>query len=267
MRRLIYIFLLTTAFISNASGAEISVLPALQEKLPGEGVGLILDGDFTDEATLGGGMDISFDPAVFDFDAFNGQLMGDPNYFREPDISSGLLAGFAFGDFTGMSGDGLIAALGLTVRPDAPPGTYDITVAASTGIAGPFASNVDFQEQTVTFVPAQVTIIGQCTYTVTSPGPVDAWNLGSVQAIRWESTGNDCGASVSVELLDGGTPLTTLAASSPNDGAFTWVVGGTPPGTDYSIRITDLGDPSYTDDSGVFSVVDDPEFIFSTSYE
>ncbi len=127
---------------------------------------------------------------------------------------------------------------------------------------------MDFVEQTVKFVAAEVTILPACQYTVTSPNGGESWNLGSVHAIRWESVGGDCGADVRIELFNGGVLETTLSAATPNDGAFTWVVAGIPADSDYTVRIIDAVDPAFFDGSDAqFSVVDDPGFIFSSSYE
>ena len=263
------IVLISALSISTAIAAEVALLPNTPEVSPGDQIVVEIRGDFLDEPTLGGGMDIAFDPAVFEYANFSDPGASVPGYLREPDSSSGLLSSAAAGGwFNGYTGPGALAFILFNVRPDAPAGLSTITIGASTGIAGPFVSSVTNLEQTITFTAAEVTILGQCSYTVTAPTPGDEWNLGSVQPIRWQAMGNGgCGENVSVELLDGGTPLMTLSASTLNDGAFSWFVNTTPTGANYSIRITDLDDNSFTAESGIFSIVDEPGFIFSTGYE
>lgn len=251
----------------QASADEVSLTATNPSVLPGETVFLQLEGDFLDEGTLGGGMDITFDPAVFSFGNYMPEPTGDPAYRRNPDVFPGLLSGAAFGEFTGIHIPVLIASIQFTVDSNAPTGTFEIGVAASSGIAGPFASLGDFEEQTINFSPAQITILGLCNYTVTMPTSGLDWRLGSIQPIRWNSSGNDCGANVSLELLDNDSPIATLAASTQNDGAFSWFVDATPTGMNYSIRVIDLDNFDYTADSAEFSIVNEAGFIFSTGYE
>ena len=260
--------LLSAVPIHAAVAAEVSLVPDQPTAEVGSSVVVEIHGDFTDEATLGGGLDLTFDPDVFEFVSYLDGGAGDVHYQRDPDVGNGVLAGAAMGTFDGISGEVLLATLTFNVLPDAPAGLSTITVDASSGIAGPFASNVDFAQQSVTFSAAAVTIIADCSYTVAAPNGGENWNLNSVQAIRWHTTGSPCGSNVRLDLLDDGVVLSTLAASTPNDGAFTWHVDSIPPGGNYTIRVTDLDDAAYTDDSNApFSIVDTPGFIFSTSFE
>lgn len=265
-----FLVLITAAAVSDGFAADLTLVPDQGQVQPGQAVPLVVDivANFNDEATLGGGMDITFDSAVLEFVSYTDQGIGDPNYQRAPDVSPGLLSSAAFGDFNGYGGNDSIAQITFNVRPDAPSGPSMINIGNSVGIAGPFVSAVTFVQQTVNFVAAEVTVLPACEYTVVSPNGGESWNLGSVHAIRWDSLGDDCGSDVRIELLDGGVLEATLAASTPNDGSFTWVVTGVPAGADYAIRVTDLTDPAFTDDSdAAFSLIDSPGFIFSSSYE
>lgn len=80
--------------------------------------------------------------------------------------------------------------------------------------------------------------IPPCQVTVTSPAG-GSWSPGSSHSIRWSSTA--CGSTVRIDLVRNGSACTTISASTPNDGEFTWVAQQCSYGASgYKIRITDL---------------------------
>lgn len=141
--------------------ASVSLVPVQTDAPPGSQIQVEIRGDFTDEATLGGGMDVSFDHLVLQFVNYIDNGLGDPQFQRDPDASEGLLAGAAFGDFNGFASSDLIGTLVFNVLPGSEEGPTTITVGASAGVAGPFASDVDFMEQGVQFNDAEVNILGE----------------------------------------------------------------------------------------------------------
>jgi len=132
--------------------------------------------DFTDDATLGGGTDIFFDPAVLAFQSFDfgsTTLSLDPAFSRIPDadVIPGKLEGMAFGNFSSLSGPGVVGT--LTFQAIA-TGNSTLTMAVTTEAlkGGDFISNNTFAAQTVNF--------GSSTVNVSSvPVPAAVWLFGS----------------------------------------------------------------------------------------
>src|SRR5690606_18450206 len=86
-----------------------------------------------------------------------------------------------------------------------------------------------------------------------SPDGGEAWLQGSSQTIRWSYTGNP-GSMVKIEVLRSGTLLKTISSSYPigvnGTGSLHLTVPfSTPPGDDYTIRITSASYPACTDTS------------------
>jgi len=95
-----------------------------------------------------------------------------------------------------------------------------------------------------------------CELAVTVPAGGETWVEGLDYPITWETS--DCGTAVSILLLrDGAAPL-TIAASTDNDGSYTWaasqISGAT---TGYRIHVTDLESGTGAD-SGLFTIGDAP---------
>ncbi len=90
-----------------------------------------------------------------------------------------------------------------------------------------------------------------CAIAVTSPNGGEAWTEGTIHEITWNSTG-DCGTDVKIELLRNGTVCSTIAATTPDDGSYSWTVAQCDDETTgYRIRVTDptsgANDQSNTD--------------------
>ncbi len=104
----------------------------------GRSVTMDITADFTGVTTIGGGFDVAFSGLAFV--SFDSSYPGDPGFSREPDVLDGLLFGFAFGDFNGLTGDfGAIGTLTFDVT--------DVDWVASTeaGIGDPFLDVKTFQ--------------------------------------------------------------------------------------------------------------------------
>ena len=97
-----------------------------------------------------------------------------------------------------------------------------------------------------------------CSLTVEIPNGGGRPVEGDARTIRWRSM--HCSDSVRIELLRADTVCAVIAEAAGNHGAFEWVVtpcgGG---GDDYRVRITDLFDPSFFDESdGTFTILAAP---------
>ena len=120
--------------------------------------------NFSDDPTVGGGVDIHYDPAYLEFVRFDfdSDFRGDPFYNRQPIvIPGGVLSSLSFGDFNGVS----IGKVGMFTFQALERGTSHITL-LSDGlpgdlhlVAGRFFSAVSFSEQAVSFSGATVTVV------------------------------------------------------------------------------------------------------------
>lgn len=97
-------------------------------------------------------------------------------------------------------------------------------------------------------------IVSPPSITVTSPNGGEQWEAGSVQTIKWTSTG--LVGTVTIEYsVDGGGNWTQIASPEPNDGSYNWTVSD-PPSTDCLVRIRG----NDTDPNGELSDVSDSVF-------
>ena len=88
---------------------------------------------------------------------------------------------------------------------------------------------------------------------VTSPISGNNWIMGSNYGITWTSTGTI--ANIKIDLYANSILILEIAASTPNDGSFSWSIPNTLINyTEYVIRISDLTDPTLFDDSDVFTI-------------
>ncbi|MDX1679483.1 MAG: InlB B-repeat-containing protein [Akkermansiaceae bacterium] len=92
---------------------------------------------------------------------------------------------------------------------------------------------------------------------LSSPNGGESWHLENTYDITWSS---GMGGDVKIELFKGGVLHTTIAASTPNDGSYSWLVpAGQAVGSDYKVRLTSLLDTSKTDESlSNFSISSEP---------
>jgi hypothetical protein len=90
--------------------------------------------------------------------------------------------------------------------------------------------------------------------TVTSPDGGESWEIGTTHSITWAS--EHAGASVAIELYKGGSLHSTISDNTSNDGTYSWTIPSNHEnGSDFRVRITDLGDGTVYDESdGDFEV-------------
>lgn len=111
-----------------------------------------------------------------------------------------------------------------------------------------------------------ITILDDCTLTVTSPNGGENWEAGTQHAIQWSYTG-DPGAAVKIRLLQAGKAVKTIAASAPvgasGSGSFTWKIpAGLLPADNYKIKVNSTTQTSCQDSSNkVFSVFDGQDIV------
>jgi autotransporter-associated beta strand protein len=95
------------------------------------------------------------------------------------------------------------------------------------------------------------------TVNVTSPNGGETFYRESPYTITWAS---NVSGNVSIELLKGGALHSVLSANEANDGSFTWSVPSSLTlAADYTIRISSVNNPSYTDTSAAtFTIAANP---------
>lgn len=141
---------LLNPFVAHASLISLTPTSPLIDVNDGDTVSFDLLMDFTSEPTLGGGFDIVFDALSLQFDGFTRLNVGDPAFGRDPDSFIGLLSGWAFGDFNGLSGIANLGSINFTVLSTM-GATTNVRVQDTASIAGPFISLSTFQVMSVTF--------------------------------------------------------------------------------------------------------------------
>jgi cell division inhibitor SulA len=103
-------------------------------------------------------------------------------------------------------------------------------------------------------------------FAIDSPSVGEQWLQNNSKTISWRSNVG-AGEDVKLELFqsDGVTLESTLSASTPNDGSFSWAIGATTTG-DYKIKISWVADPTVYAFSGIFSVIDLNPTTYLTEY-
>lgn len=152
------------AFNTVASAASVSLVPASQSVMVGESLTVLVNFDFRGDPTLGGGVDVFYDPAVLEFSAFAfGTGAGlDPGYNRKPDEKKGAgdralgeLDALGFGNFAGLTGPGAVGELSFLAIG---PGKVTLELAVNDSVAGGFYSAGSYNPQQVIFVGAEVQV-------------------------------------------------------------------------------------------------------------
>jgi C1A family cysteine protease len=88
---------------------------------------------------------------------------------------------------------------------------------------------------------------------VISPSAGESWIQGANQTIAWDTTGLSS-PSVSIRLMEGTSLVSTIAASTANDGSYPWTVPGSmSKASDYYLRIATT-DGAAQGDSGLFTI-------------
>lgn len=110
---------------------------------PGSEIALEIVWDFHENATIGGGFDVSYDEDKLEFVSWEAEPVGDPGFGREPDQLTGLLSGIAFGEFVvGITGPHVVGTLTMEVIDS---GNSTITLADTQSVGGPFVTIDTFQ--------------------------------------------------------------------------------------------------------------------------
>jgi hypothetical protein len=89
---------------------------------------------------------------------------------------------------------------------------------------------------------------------VTAPAGGTVVGAGGNLDIAWTGVAS---GNVKIELFKGAgtTPVSTVTASTPNDGSFSWSIPANQAvGADYKIRVSTLTAPSFFRDSGLFTI-------------
>lgn len=143
--------------VSFAQAATISLSPTSQNVTQGSQVSLLLNMDFSDDPTSGGGVDIFYDSSRLSFVSFvfSSGLGDDVSFRRQPDLQLNELNGLTFGNFAGLSGPSTVGTLTFNALGT---GTTFLTMADNNAPAGPFFSAATFNQQTVTYQGASVNI-------------------------------------------------------------------------------------------------------------
>jgi hypothetical protein len=166
---------------TTASAASVYLQPSSLMTNVGGTFGVDVYWDFTGNATLGGGTDVTWDPSGLSFVdlVFDSNPNFDPAFTRTGTVSPGLIDGMATGSFNGLAGDGPLYVATITFQA-LTAGTFAIDLSQDTGIAGPFVSLVGQTYPDLTFSGASVD--------VSVPLPAAAWlmigGLGTLLGYR-----------------------------------------------------------------------------------
>lgn len=102
---------------------------------------------------------------------------------------------------------------------------------------------------------------GDCNLEVTYPTDGAVLCLNQYAALTWITEGEECGASVEIEMLHDGEPCMMITPEAPNMGFYSWYevlrCGDFVDG--YSIRITDIETGAVAVSPGTFSISECPE--------
>ena len=149
----------------GVSAGSVSLVPASQNVAHGDPVDFQLIIDFTGDATLGGAIDIVFDPSVISFLSFDFEPgFASSPYSRLPDLGVGELTGLAFGSMAGLDS----ALIGTLTFDSIGNGISSLSMTESF-VGGGFYSFDSFAQEPV-FNSAEVTVV---------PVPAAVWLFGS----------------------------------------------------------------------------------------
>ena len=178
--------LLTAALLggmmSVANAASVSLMPASVDAVEGGSIAIDVVIDFSDDPTLGGGIDINWDSAVLAFDSwsYDSSTVGDDVGFRNDGVpGDGSYIGQAVGNFNGLT-TGTIGTITLVAVA---AGDTMVSVGDTTNAAvGPWVSAVTFGVQNPEYSGANVTV------NAAIPLPAAAWlmfgGLGALLGFR-----------------------------------------------------------------------------------
>jgi len=90
------------------------------------------------------------------------------------------------------------------------------------------------------------------TITVTQPAGNPTWQRGTIQLLSWTKTGIP--ENVKIDLYKGGSFVSNIAWSVPNESHNWYINDWLEAGSNYTIRVTSINNPVYTDESDPFSI-------------
>lgn len=145
-------------------------------------------------------------------------------------------------------------------------GNYRWTVPSSANPGRDYAIKIQDRDDYDSFVVSRqftITNSSGCTAEITRPAQGDIFYKEEDLTIEWNTSGS-CGSRASLDLYRTGGFVLQIAADVPNNGLW---VGGIPgefaTGSDYFIKLTDLGDTTIYDFSGRFSVAPPRPCVFT----
>lgn len=150
-----------------ASAGSVGLSPSTASAAPGDTISFDIVANFDDDPTLGGGIDVFFDPTALAFSSYTFADIGDADFARPPDVFAGHLYGITFGEFDNCpgpncatgGGDFLVGTLSFDVLATAGIGVTSLMLDASANPVGGFVSGVNFDAQTVAFGGADITVV------------------------------------------------------------------------------------------------------------
>lgn len=135
----------------------------------GDLVALDLKIDFSDKASMGGGVDVFFDQNGLEFTSWTPEALGDADFRRSPDAQPGKLNGIAFGNSGGLPATAKVGTLEFRILKS---GVWNVDLEANERPAGPF-----FAASDGSLLPVQ---FNDLTLSVNAvPVPAAAWLFGS----------------------------------------------------------------------------------------
>ncbi len=171
--------------ISSAQAVSLTLMSSTPSVAVGDTIELQVLMDFSDDATVGGGFDIIFDPGLVsyvpgsyltdialgsdpDFTRDDNPAITDPT--KQVDVLLDRLAGAAFGNFGGLSGPAVVGSLSFIANAG---GDAVFSLGASTSASvGGFFSGASFSEQFPVFTGTTVSVSAV-------PVPAAVWLFGS----------------------------------------------------------------------------------------
>lgn len=156
-------FMLT---FSPVYASTISLSPQDATPQLGASVSIDLLMDFSDNPTLGGGLDVIYDGTALDFLSFTfdstftsvtDSSFSCPGASGCPSIDqANKVFNIAFGNFSGLGGP---FKVGTLIFNTLTPGTSLLSTAETTGPAGPFVSASTYQPQSVTYLGSSISTV------------------------------------------------------------------------------------------------------------
>jgi hypothetical protein len=133
-------------------------------------------------------------------------------------------------------------------------GSYDWGIPSNTVIAADYRVRIESAAYSTIADDSNGLFSVTGSLSLSSPVGGGSWTAGRTYAISWSSAGVGLG-DVEIDLYKGGTLLSVIASSVPNNGTYDWAVPSTADiASDYSIRIVSNAYSSVSDMSEDFSI-------------